>query len=63
MSFSVGHIYIGTIGIEGAFEGMVTSEVDVTWAKQYHDLWHEEISGQLESSQVKSGREEPAKPD
>ena len=40
------HIYIGTIGWEGAFEAMGTGEVDVNWAKQHHSLWlEEEMSG------------------
>jgi formate dehydrogenase subunit gamma len=33
------HIYIGTLGIEGAFEAMGTGEVDLNWAKEHHDLW------------------------
>ena len=36
------HIYIGTIGMEGAFEGMAEGTVDVNWAKQHHSLWLEE---------------------
>jgi formate dehydrogenase subunit gamma len=39
----LGHIYIGTIGMEGAFEGMWTGEVDFTWAKEHHNLWLEEV--------------------
>jgi formate dehydrogenase subunit gamma len=35
----LGHIYIGTIGMEGAFEAMGTGEVDFNWAKEHHDLW------------------------
>src|SRR5215470_9340157 len=38
----LGHIYIGTIGMEGAFEAMGTGEVDTNWAKQHHSLWAEE---------------------
>jgi formate dehydrogenase subunit gamma len=38
----LGHIYIGTIGMEGAFEAMWTGEVDFNWAKEHHDLWLEE---------------------
>ena len=30
------HIYIGTIGMEGAFEAMGDGKVDVNWAKQHH---------------------------
>lgn len=40
---SLAHMYIGTLGTEGAFEGMVSGKVDVTWAKQHHDLWYEEL--------------------
>jgi formate dehydrogenase subunit gamma len=36
------HIYIGTIGMEGAFEAMGTGEVDLNWAKEHHRLWLEE---------------------
>jgi len=36
------HIYIGTIGMEGAFEAMGTGTVDVNWAKEHHSLWLEE---------------------
>jgi formate dehydrogenase subunit gamma len=38
----IGHIYIGTLGMEGAFEAMATGEVDFNWAKEHHDLWLEE---------------------
>jgi formate dehydrogenase subunit gamma len=35
------HIYIGSIGMEGAFEAMGTGEVDLNWAKEHHSLWVE----------------------
>jgi formate dehydrogenase subunit gamma len=35
----IAHIYIGTIGMEGAFEAMGTGEVDLNWAKEHHDQW------------------------
>jgi formate dehydrogenase subunit gamma len=38
------HIYIGTIGMEGAFEAMGEGTVDVNWAKEHHSLWFEEES-------------------
>ena len=37
----LGHIYIGTIGMEGAFEAMGSGTVDVNWAKEHHSLWLE----------------------
>ncbi|MEH2487650.1 formate dehydrogenase subunit gamma [Bradyrhizobium sp. AZCC 2230] len=36
------HIYIGTIGMEGAFEAMGSGEVDVNWAREHHSLWLDE---------------------
>jgi formate dehydrogenase subunit gamma len=36
------HIYIGTIGMEGAFEAMGQGTVDVNWAREHHILWFEE---------------------
>lgn len=38
----LGHIYIGTLGMEGAFEAMGTGAVDYNWAKEHHDLWLQE---------------------
>lgn len=37
---SFGHIYIGTIGAEGTFEGMWQGKVSTAWAKQHADLWY-----------------------
>jgi formate dehydrogenase subunit gamma len=37
----IAHIYIGTLGMEGAFEAMATGEVDLNWAKEHHDRWLE----------------------
>ena len=42
----IAHIYIGTLGMEGAFEAMATGEVDLNWAKEHHDLWLEEAIDQ-----------------
>lgn len=36
------HIYIGSIGMEGAFDAMGTGEVDENWAREHHALWLEE---------------------
>jgi len=37
------HIYLGTLGSEGALEGMLTGEVDEGWARQHHGVWLEEV--------------------
>ena len=35
----IAHIYIGTIGMEGAFDAMGSGEVDENWAREHHNLW------------------------
>ena len=44
------HIYIGTIGMEGAFEAMGSGTVDVNWAKEHHGLWLEEQNARAETN-------------
>ena len=36
------HAYIGSVGMEGAFDAMGSGEVDENWAKEHHSLWLEE---------------------
>ena len=38
----IAHIYIGSLGMEGAFDAMGSGEVDLNWAKAHHGLWVEE---------------------
>src|SRR3954466_2817463 len=38
----IAHIYIGTLGMSGAYDAMGTGEVDLAWAKAHHDLWVEQ---------------------
>lgn len=40
----LGHIYIGTIGMEGAFDAMWSGDVDRNWAKEHHSIWYREIT-------------------
>ena len=56
----IGHIYIGTIGMEGAFEAMGTGTVDLNWAKEHHDLWLEEGKARTGRTSVKGARLTPA---
>jgi formate dehydrogenase subunit gamma len=37
------HIYIGTIGMQGAYKAMRDGHVDETWAKEHHALWYDEV--------------------
>ena len=43
MAMFLGHIYMGTVGMEGAYQAMRTGYVDETWAKEHHQLWHDDI--------------------
>jgi formate dehydrogenase subunit gamma len=51
IALSLGHIYLGTLGVEGAYTAMRTGYVDEVWAKEHHEIWYNEI---------KSGRRAPA---
>jgi formate dehydrogenase subunit gamma len=37
------HIYMGTVGMKGAYQGMRTGYVDEGWAKEHHELWYDDI--------------------
>ena len=59
----LGHIYMGTIGMKGAYKAMKTGYVDETWAKEHHGLWAEDIAaGKIPALRTKSasGGESPA---
>ncbi len=47
----IAHIYIGSVGMEGAFDAMGNGQVDLEWARQHHDLWVAEV----EAKQGKGG--------
>jgi formate dehydrogenase subunit gamma len=40
------HIYIGTLGMEGAFDAMGTGQVDENWAREHHNVWVAELKGE-----------------
>ena len=43
MCMLMGHIYLGTIGMRGAYKAMKTGYVDESWAREHHDVWYDEI--------------------
>src|SRR5674476_1400095 len=50
----MGHIYLGTVGTEGAYEGMKTGYVDETWAREHHQFWLDDIkSGKIPAQRSK----------
>jgi formate dehydrogenase subunit gamma len=56
------HIYIGSIGMEGAFDAMGSGQVDANWAREHHSIWAEsKISeGETQGSAAPSPRATPA---
>ena len=43
IAVSFGHIYLGTVGVEGTLDSMTTGSVDAAWAKAHHDQWYAEM--------------------
>ena len=58
MAMFLGHIYIGTLGMQGAYQGMRTGYVDETWAREHHEYWYDDI----QSGKIPAQRTEPAAP-
>ncbi len=59
MGMFLGHIYMGTVGIRGAYQAMRTGYVDEAWAKEHHVLWHDDIkAGKVPAH--RSGSADPA---
>src|SRR5262249_31182611 len=54
IAIMLAHIYIGTVGMQGAFEAMGRGQVDVNWAQQHHSLWleRERAKGRVKDGQV-----------
>ena len=53
------HIYIGTLGMQGAFSAMGSGEVDVNWAKEHHNLWAARSSRPARSIPVRAPDRRP----
>jgi formate dehydrogenase subunit gamma len=43
MAIVIAHIYLGSIGMEGALDSMTKGLVETQWAKEHHDLWYEDV--------------------
>ena len=50
MAIIIAHIYIGSVGMEGAYDAMGSGEVDEAWARQHHSLWLEELEKKGEAA-------------
>jgi formate dehydrogenase subunit gamma len=51
MAASLGHIYLGTLGVEGAYDAMRYGYVDEAWAKEHHEHWYNDVK----SGKIKAG--------
>jgi formate dehydrogenase subunit gamma len=52
---ALGHIYMGTLGMAGAFNAMKTGVVDEAWAREHHEIWLNDIkAGKISAVRPKS---------
>ena len=58
MAMFIGHIYLGTIGMDGAYQGMKTGYVDETWAREHHEYWYDDVK----AGKIPAQRSEPIAP-
>jgi len=56
----MGHGYLGSIGMEGAYHAMRTGYVDETWAKEHHAIWYEEVKAGKRPEKFVAGTAQPA---
>ncbi len=54
------HIYLGTVGMKGAFDAMKTGYVDETWAREHHQLWYDEVKAGKRPEKIVAGTAQPA---
>ena len=57
IAIMLAHIYIGTIGMQGAFDAMGKGQVDVNWARQHHSLW---LDNEIRKGRASGGSVAPA---
>lgn len=49
LAMALSHIYLGTVGVEGAYQAMRTGYVDESWAKEHHDYWYRDAVAENKS--------------
>ena len=60
IAIMIAHIYIGSLGMEGAYDAMGSGEVDLAWARAHHSLWVEEEQAKTASGPQTGVRTAPA---
>src|SRR5215204_5709962 len=56
----IAHIYIGSLGMEGAYDAMGSGEVDLAWARRHHRAWVDEQQAKTASGPQVGGGRAPA---
>lgn len=60
IAISLLHVYLGTLGVTGAYSGMRYGYVDETWAKHHHELWYQDVvAGKARESFAQPGEGPP----
>jgi formate dehydrogenase subunit gamma len=58
----LGHIYIGTIGMRGAYRAMRDGSVDAEWAEEHHALWYADVkAGRIPAQRTQAPAPQPVK--
>lgn len=63
IAISFGHIYLGTIGLKGTFQGMAKGYVDEEWMREHHSVWYDDVkSGRVSARPGESGERASTRP-
>ena len=60
MAMACFHMYLGSIGMEGALKAMKTGYVDETWAREHHEYWYNEVKEGKRPEKFVAGAAQPA---
>ena len=59
VGISFGHIYLGTLGVPGAYGAMHDGYVDESWAKEHHEIWYNEVKANKRPEKFVAGNAQP----
>jgi formate dehydrogenase subunit gamma len=56
LAIIIAHIYIGSVGMEGAYSAMGSGEVEEEWAEQHHSIWAEEAKAEALKERIAASK-------
>jgi formate dehydrogenase subunit gamma len=59
VGISFGHMYLGTLGVPGAYGAMHDGYVDESWAKEHHEIWYNEVKANKRPEKFVAGAAQP----